>query len=340
MSSKNELDRKAFHRRQMDALPMLISGLDPDPPVLLCSRTTMFDELVCQELRAAGWPASSKSDRARKADPPAPIKGSVLARKLAQGNDLSADEIGLLALRIAWLQRNWFRWSARNGYQHSAAFGAFSPDALTSADADAPARLSGEVARASRQADTEAKSEAPRDLFPNAPARDRIDLNQFQTQEREENTKPKSIAASGENEASKGMNEASMHRPERPSIENGEGASTDRFDAALASLGANSEDDNLPSFEDYGRVISEGGSNETDTRFIALRTGHINSVEGDKVRSFLFAIYYKEPLTEIERRARALAVDGTQLSDALSRGDSTSQDIREAFAKLGLDADA
>ncbi|PIW55401.1 MAG: hypothetical protein COW16_06155 [Sphingomonadales bacterium CG12_big_fil_rev_8_21_14_0_65_65_10] len=117
-------------------------------------------------------------------------------------------------------------------------------------------------------------------------------------------------------------------------------ASLDRLDAALASLNnlANSED--VPSFEEYAKAIGEGGSDETNDHLISLRTTHIRGVDGDKVQTFLLAIHDNNPRIEIERRARALAADKAQLSGALSRGDSTSQDIREAFAKLGLDADA
>ncbi len=340
MSSKSERERTAFHRRQMDALPTLISGLDPDPPVLLCSRTERFDGLVCQELRAAGWPASGKTAEQRKANPPAPVKGAILARKLAKGNGLASNEVKLLAERIAWLQRNWFRWSARDGY-HVVAAARTQEQALPTEPKEVGQKQPPEVIGEAVQAcEPEADADPCRDLFDGTSARISMGSKEVQTAEPEESSSSIFAAATGKGEGQIDANEGSTERGKRQAEESQIEGSVDKFDAALASLRAGSESEDVPSFDDYARAVGEGGSDKMDDPLITLRTGHIKSVEGDKVRSFLFAIYFKEPRKEIERRASALAADRAQLSDALSRQDSTSQDIREAFAKLGLDADA
>lgn len=340
MSSKNERERMAFHRRQMDALPTLISGLDPDPPVLLCPRTVKFDDLVCQELRAAGWPSSGRSAEQRKANPPAPIKGAVLAGKMAKGNALASDDIKLLAKRIAWLQRNWFRWSARDGYPVLAA-AKVQEQPLPAAPENVGLKPQPEViGEPVKGPEPEAAAEPRRDLFHAVPARIGEARIEAQPAETQESNSLILVAQTGEDNGLGKTHGGSTNSAKRPAEDSLTGGSVDRFDAALASLGDISTNEAVQSFDDYARATSEGGANETDDHLISLRTGHIKSVEGDKVRSFLFAIYYKKPLEEIERRARALAADRAQLSGALSRRDSASQDVREAFGKLGLDADA
>ncbi|MEE4208789.1 MAG: hypothetical protein V2I43_05950 [Parvularcula sp.] len=330
----------AFHRRQMDALPTLISGLDPDPPVLLCPRTEKFDELLCQELRAAGWPSSGKSAEQRKANPPAPIKGAVLARKLAKGNALTSDDVKLLAERIAWLQRNWFRWSARNGYPVLAAAKA-QGEALPKAPENVALMSPSErTDRPKEEPELGAATDARRDLFQDISPRTSVDRKEAHTAETEGNTSTVLPGGTGKNDGHGDPNDGSMARSKEPAEASQTGDSVDKFDAALASLRDISGNEDVPSFDDYAKTIGGGGSDEADEHLISLRTGHIKSVEGDEVQSFLFAIYYKKSREEIERRARALAADRAQLSGALSRRDSTSQDIREAFAKLGLDADA
>ncbi len=340
MSSKNERERMAFHRRQMDALPTLISGLDPDPPVLLCPRTVKFDDLVCQELRAAGWPASGKTAEQRKANPPAPIKGAVLARKLAKGNALTSDDVKLLAERIAWLQRNWFRWSARDGYKVLAAAKA-QEQTLPAAPEKVGLKPPPEVIdEAVKGPEPEAETESRGDLFHAVPARIGEARKEAEPAETQKSNSSILTAQTGEDNGLGKTNGGSPNSAKRPAEESQKEGSVDKFEAALASLRDISDNEDVPSFDDYAKTIGGGGSDEADEHLISLRTGHIKSVEGDEVQSFLFAIYYKKSREEIERRARALAADRAQLSGALSRRDSTSQDIREAFAKLGLDADA
>ena len=339
MSSKNERERMAFHRRQMDALPTLISGLDPDPPILLCPRTVQFDGLVCQALRAAGWPSSGKSAEQRKADPPAPIKGAVLARKLAKGNGLTGNEVKLLAMRVAWLQRNWFRWSARDGYhvlRDSKTPEQAVPAGSRSADLKAPAKTTD---RDMRGPQSEAQPEPDRDLFAASQGRIASDTDEAEATKGDGAHSLNAAARSVEHDHHEGLIGSSTGSSDRSSEAAKSGGSMDRFDAALASLERLSDNEDLPSFDDYVNAIGEQGSDEADDHLISLRTKSIKTVDGDKVQSFLFAIRDKEPLGEIERRARVLAAERTQLSRALSRGDSTSEDVRVAFGKLGLDAD-
>lgn len=109
--SKADAERRAFHRQQLQNPDILIPDLDPDKPVLL-GDLQRFDELICTRLRMLGYPGTGSPDRL-----PQSCRPMVLARKLAGGSQgLSKAEISILADRIGWLQRNCFRWSARNGY--------------------------------------------------------------------------------------------------------------------------------------------------------------------------------------------------------------------------------
>lgn len=339
MPSKKELERIAFHRRQMDALPTLISGLDPDPPVILCSRTQRFDELVCQQLRSVGWPASGKSAEQRKTDPPSPVKGKPLARKLAHGNDLNDDDIVLLAHRIAWLQRNWFRWSARNGYERLEASKTQVQTSSATAEAD-DYDVRTPQPKESDKAETEPvpdAQEAPD--FPDRSAQAGVELRQVKSPQRETTSATISTAEAGADRTCGTANTSSRGGAERPDQSSAREEIEARCDAALASLEITSAGGDMSSSDDHFNGNGEFGAVQSDHRFIALRTGHINSVDGDKVRRLLFAIFYQEPHEEIVRRARSLAADEAQLAAALSGAPPTAEDIREAFAKLGLETD-
>jgi hypothetical protein len=125
--SKTDAERRAFHRQQLQNPDILIPDLDPDKPVLL-GELQRFDELICTRLRMLGYPGTGSPD-----GPPQSCRPMVLARKLAGGSqDLSKAEISVLADRIGWLQRNYFRWGVRNGYaEYFASRGANSPSENT-----------------------------------------------------------------------------------------------------------------------------------------------------------------------------------------------------------------
>ena len=341
MSAKIESDRRSFHRQQMDLLPTLIPGLDPDPPVQLCDVTRAFDRLILVQLKRNGWPATGKTREQFEADPPAPVKGAVLAKKLARGNGLTLAQIELLTARIKWLQRNPFRWEARDGYAAVAAAKVGGEAVQELAEA-----IKGEANSACFDASATANSgldfvaQAASGPGPVAITDDtkRHDLGPAETAPERAtsatgNSSQSDLWGTGSGAENRGRDEA-KGRPAKPDFS----AATEKCDAAIAALAGGSETSSSPSFEDYAKAVGESHSDPDDARFISLRTRQIKSFEGEKVRNFLFSIFYRKSYNEIERCARALAADKAQLSAAMSGARSTREDILEAFAKLGLEA--
>lgn len=342
MSSKLESARRHFHNQQMGQLPTLVPGLDPDPPVLLCNDTQPFDHFVTSELRRNGWPATGKTKEEFEADPPTPVKGAVLARKLGKGNGLSRADIDLLADRIKWLQRNRFRWEARNGYAALVGAKSNSGSSLEVSEpaVDASDKLpSDALGEFEIQSVREAEAAIRRDLFPVVPASDSTNRGAVAATSRTQNSAPCSDPQVGEKDAAEGEDDTPVKEPRGRVEANNLAVASVNCDAALAALGRDLDSNKLPSLDDYASVVGEGDSGETDDRLISLRTGQIKSVEGDKVRRLLFGIYYRESHEEIERRALALAADNYQLTGALSGPRTTREDICEVFARLGLDTD-
>ncbi len=342
MSAKIESDRRSFHRQQIDLLPTLIPGLDPDPPIMLCAVTRAFDHLILVQLRRNGWPGTGKTKEQLEADPPNPVKGAVLAKKLAQGNGLTAAEIGLLTDRIKWLQRNPFRWEARDGY---------AAVAVAKGASEALQEPSGAIAEVAQSPSFDTQSTAgsasnndshlaPRpDPFATMADTKTDDLSTAETAPARATSAPENSAQSDFRETVSVANNPDVDeakgRPVKPDLS----AAAVKCDAAIAALAGGSDTSSSPSFEDYAKAVGESHSDPDDARFISLRTRQIESVEGEKVRSFLFSIFYRKSHDEIERCARALAADKAQLSGAVSGAPSTREDILEAFAKLGLEAD-
>ncbi len=342
MSAKIESDRRSFHRQQMDLLPTLIPGLDPDPPVLLCDVTRAFDHLILVQLRRNGWPGTGKTKEQFEANPPAPVKGAVLAEKLASGNDLTPAEIGLLTDRIKWLQRNYFRWEARDGYATvAAAKGASEALQEPSGDITELAQSpSSDTHATAGSASNNDSHPAPRpDPFATMADTKTDDLSRAETAPARATSAPENSARSDLRETGSVANKPDLDeakvRPVKPDFS----AAAEKCDAAIAALGGGSDTSSSPSFEDYAKAVGESHSDPDDARFISLRTRQIESEEGEKVRNFLFSIFYRKSHDEIERCARALVADKAQLSAAMSGARSTREDILEAFAKLGLEAD-
>lgn len=343
MSAKIDAERRSFHRQQLAVLPTLIPGLDPDPPVQLCDVTRAFDRLILVQLKRNGWPATGKTREQFEADPPAPVKGAVLAKKLARGNGLTLAQIELLTARIKWLQRNPFRWEARDGYTAVAAVKGGGEAVHELAEA-----IKGEAnsacfdAHATADSGLDILSQTASGPGPVAITDDtkRHDLGPAETAPERATSAPENSIQSdlwetGSGAENRGRDEAKGH-PAKPDFS----AAVENCDAAIAALAGDAETANSPSYEDYAKAVGESYAGTDDARFITLRTGLIKSVEGEKVRSLLFSIFYQEPQEEIARCARALAADKAQLSAAMSGVRSTREDILEAFAKLGLDADA
>ena len=342
MSAKIEANRRSFHRQQMALLPRLIPGLDPDPPVLLCEVTGAFDHLIIVQLKRNGWPATGKTKEQFEADPPAPVKGAVLARKLARGNDLTSAEIDLLTNRIKWLQRNPFRWEARDGYAALAA---------AKRESEVSREPPGAIAEVGNSASSDTHETAAKKSVDEAEVAPRSDpFHAVTVTATDDRDTAATMPAPGEcatNASVQSLSEDTpsvadypiLNEPNRPAEASELAAVADKCETARAALNGSSDSEDFPSFEDYGKAVGVTNSHHNDARFVSLRTGHIKSVEGEEVRSLLYAIFYRKPPDEIHRRAKALAADKAQLSAAMSGPQSTREDIIEAFAKLGLEAD-
>lgn len=341
MSAKIDAERRSFHRQQLAVLPTLIPGLDPDPPVQLCDVTRAFDRLIIVQLKRNGWPGTGKTREQFEADPPAPVKGAVLAKKLARGNDLTPAEIDLLTDRIKWLQRNPFRWEARDGYAAVAA---------AKGASEALQKPSGDIVGVAHSLCSETPATAGaalNNVSHPAPRRDPVatmadtktdDRSTVETASARATSAPENTARSDLRETGSVANKPDLDeatgRPVKPDFS----AAVEKCDAAIAALARGSDTSSSLSFDDFARAAAESHSDFDDTRFISIRTRQIKSLEGEKVRNFLFSIFYRKSHDEIERCARALAADKNQLSGAMSGARSTREDILEAFAKLGLEA--
>jgi hypothetical protein len=104
--------RQDFHRKQMANPDVLMPDLDPDPPISLPANLTKFENAILVALQIK---RGSKSNGL--AHPSKDVRPTVLARKIASGSGLGQADIGIIAKRIGWLQRNWFRRRLSNGYQ-------------------------------------------------------------------------------------------------------------------------------------------------------------------------------------------------------------------------------
>lgn len=115
-SSLLDIERTRFHEQQMGDLTLLMPALDPDPPIDL-GELQRFDRWIISTLQSNGYGrVGMASGVPRKA-----VRLRSLANRLGRGHGLSDEDIETIAQRIGWLQRNEFRWEARDGYEALAA---------------------------------------------------------------------------------------------------------------------------------------------------------------------------------------------------------------------------
>ena len=322
MYPNNETGRKAYDRHQMSSLPTLLPGLDPDPPVLLCARTSLYDATILAQLRQHGWPGTGQNNKGAGAKSPKAIKAITLARKIAKSSDLSDVAIRLLAERIAWLMRNHFRWRARDGYA-----------ALAAAKASQAAENMPTKSSPSAPQQTAARIDPkPQKVFDSSPG-DGSSLDV-------EPASSKRVQGS----------QSTPVRTDRPNlrVDKSDGSAgvddlfdqspaLDRCEGLLAELGGGGEAACDYHANDVGEA--EGGDDDRSStaKLFDIRTPYIEHLPQAKARALLLAIDHKEAEESLRRKAHTLLADKDELSAALSASDSLAQDISDACAALGID---
>jgi len=335
MFPNHEAGRKAFHRHQMGALPTLLPGLDPDPPVLLCTQTQKYDETILAQLRRQGWPGTTRNK------PPTPVKGAALARKIARGSLLTQVEIDLIGDRTKWLQRNPFRWNARDGYTALPTANS-APNPSPSPAPPATPATAGQLSQHNHG--------APGGR-PNHHAISAMEISDVGTSRPMQSD---AVAGSSASEAlaypqPNSASEVGDSDPIRtPSIA-AENHVSDLFDTqareavlgrsneALASLSRLPHNDTGSCQSDLSAESEPTAAAQNSSPLIKLQCEWVKGIPSEKARNFLLAIHFCKPREKIERLARALVADEAQLSEALKSSPSARQDIIDGCAKLGVD---
>lgn len=328
MYPNQQAGRKAFHRHQMGALPTLLPGLDPDPPVLLCTQSQKYDETILAQLRRHGWPGTAASK------PPTPVKGAALARKIAKESFLNQVEIQLIGNRITWLQRNPFRWNARDGYT--------ALPTANSAPHPSPSPAPATIAQVSRHK-YGTPDAGPNDHAKSAKAISDADASRpTQSDTVAGSSASDALAYPPPNSASEVCDSESIPTP-TIAVEN---HVSDLFDTraalgrgyeASASLSRLSHKDTGSGRSDLPAEGKSMAGQEQWAPFIELQCKSIKGIPSEKARKFLFAIHFRNPREQIERLARLLVADEAQLSEALKSSPSAQEGIIGACAKLGVD---
>lgn len=304
--SKAEGERRVFHRQQMQNPEILMPDLDPDKPVQL-GELQRFDQLICTRLRKLGYPGTGNGNR-----PPQPCRPMVLARKLA-GNppSISQADIALLSDRIGWLQRNCFRWSARNGYADYFASRNAKPSPESSGNANAVAVSHIDL---SEGQDLSSKAKHSELEPPSASLDGVFDKRETLSEQFVADTSPAAFQSSF------------LPSPTTPVCATGNASDE------LESVGGS------------------GGSEWSvwEAEVLRLRPAKVPQMPDrpktyaikfpiEKGRDFLYAVAKQKPIAEQIEKARALLQDRSELYQALTHDVQAREDLLNAFASLGLE---
>lgn len=305
-SNRKAADRKSFHTRQMSQKALSLAAFDPDPPVEL-GNLQRFDGLILSLLQARGYNqtgmpsgAPRKSARVRK-----------MAHKIGEKNGLSDAEIKILAARIGWLQRNDFRWEARNGYDSILALKPSKPKAAKGAPKAAGSK--GRTAAAAQAAPhvsvaMPAPVEHP-DRHQAAPAESSGDATLFGFE-----------APVSQPRAQADYNDVSP-------VQGSSSGQRDRF------VGWPGNPTQWAEWSDRIRKAKPKGAPMTPPKPKTFA----KQFPVEKARSFLFLIATDKPVDRLVEAGLLLRDDRTQLHQALTHSDRARDDILDAFAHLGID---
>ena len=320
-------ERQNFHRRQMQNPDVLISALDPDPPVILPSHLYIYDGIIMSELRARGFPNTSGNCVLPKA-----AKGSSLAKKLTRQGQVSSDDVTILAARINWLQNNTFRWNTRDGYAayfaDKAAQSSRKPSVRRDGASDMAAPGNPEQAPPSPNADDIGAQDD--EQAPNLPAKA---ATERASPEEAMRLTDNVGSVSDKNDASANTNH---HREPAEPIFINEGDTR---------YGATPNDDvDVPQPDNpgghAGRVYADMPNQVTTPDYPDRPKTFGKEFPVPKASAFLVANALRKPLDEQRRLGWTLINDPEELAAALAHGELAKTDLLNAFGKLGLKTDA
>ena len=305
-SNRTDAKRREFHAFQMREKHVSLAALDPDPPVEL-GNLQRFDGLILSLLQARGYNQTGMPSGA----PRKSVRLRRMAQKIAKYDSLSDAEIEILAARIGWLQRNYFRLDARNGYDKILAFGRSKPKAAKGpTKADEPKGSTGGAAPAAPHLPVvrSAPVEHP-DCHQAAPAEPSGDATLF------------------------GF-EAPVSQPRAQADHNSvspvQGSSSGQRDRFVGWPGNPTQwaewSDRIRKAKPKGASIAPPKPKTFAKEFPV-----------EKAARLLFLIATDKPVDMLKQAGLLLRDDRTQLHQALTHSDRARDDILDAFAHLGID---
>jgi len=305
-SNRTDAARREFHALQMREKHVSLAALDPDPPVEL-GNLQRFDGLILSLLQARGYNQTGMPSGA----PRKSARVQRMAKKIGKANHLSDAEIKILAARIGWLQRNEFRWEARNGYDKILAFGRSKPKAPK-----------GPTKAAKPKDPTAAAAPAAPDLPVVMPAPvDRPDRHQ-------------AAPAEPSGDATLFGFEAPVSQPlaqaDHDSVSPAQGSSSGQRDRFAGWPGNPTQwaewSDRIRKAKPKGASIAPPKPKTFAKEFPV-----------EKAKSFLLSIVTDKPIDRLVQTGTVLRDDRTQLHQALTHSEGARNDILNAFAHLGID---
>lgn len=305
-SNRTDAKRREFHAFQMREKHVNLAALDPDPPVELAN-LQRFDGTLLSLLEARGY---NQADMASGALPKS-ARVQRMAKKIGEENHLSDAEIKILAARIGWLQRNYFRLDARNGYDKILAFGRSKPKAAKGATkADEPNGSTAAAAPAAPHVPVvmPAPVEHP-DCHQAAPAEPSGDATLFGFE-----------APVSQPRAQADYNDVSP-------VQGSSSGQRDRF------VGWPGNPTQWAEWSDRIRKAKPKGAPMAPPKPKTFA----KEFPVEKAASFLFLIATDKPVERLVQAGLLLRDDRAQLHQALTHSDRARDDILDAFAHLGID---
>ncbi len=319
-------ERQSFHRRQLSTSDVLINDLDPDPPIILPSHLHIYDGVIMSELRARGFPNTSKNGGPAKA-----AKGSTLARKITRQGQVSANDVATLAARINWLQNNTFRWNVRDGYAEY-----FAAKPARSAKKHSTRR----VAASAVAAPVKPEQAAPTPNADDVVAQNIEDAPNFPAKSVTESASPEEAKRPTESVGAVSNNDDAFagtdhHREPAEPIFIKEG------DTRYGTMPNDDIDVPQPdkSGGHAGRASAVIPNQVTTPDYPDKPKTFGKEFPVPKASAFLVANALRKPLDEQRRLGWTLINDPEELAAALAHGELAKTDLLNAFGKLGLKHD-
>lgn len=305
---KNAADdaRRAFHVHQISNSGIDLSAFDPDPPVEL-GTLQRFDGPIQSLLEAKGYNQADKPS----GGPPKSVRVRNMAQKIGCNNCLSEDEIETIARRIGWLQRNEFRWDARNGYE-----ALFASKPCRSKAAKGPGK----------GAETKAQAAAREPVAPGVP-----DLLPAPT----DRTGRHFVAPVGPSDVGTLFeSEPPISQPPARADDDIGGLADEPYSGQSSRF--LSWPGNPSHWAEWSDRINKAIPKDAPITPPKPKT-YAKEFPVEKAKSFLLSIVTDKPIDRQVQTGKLLRDDREQLHQALTHDDRARDDILDAFAHLGID---